>query len=151
MSTESPSASKPVFWIFLLGLVGLALFVLINAWLRGDETASTDPEDAARNELRIQNLADLRAEDTAKLETYAWVDQGKGEVQIPIDQAMALVISDLEESKPRPAYPVDPAAAAAMQANGDTAALPTEPVTVEVIEESVEILTAPVETPEENQ
>lgn len=144
---DTSPAPRPIFWIFAFGLLGLALFLFVNLWLRGTESASTDPEDAARDELRIQNLADLRTQDAEQLDTYAWTDRDKGSVQIPIERAMALVIADLQASQPRPAYPIDPAAAA-MQAQPDPDGLPTEPVTEEIAIEAVEILTAPVEPSE---
>lgn len=109
-STAVADSPKPsIFGIFVIGIIGLALFFFITQWLRSTTTASTDPEDPARDAERVKNLADLRAEDQAKLTTYAWVDRAKGSVQIPLDQAMNLVIPTLNASKPRPAYPIDPA------------------------------------------
>lgn len=109
-STVAPDSPKPrIFGIFILGIIGLALFLFITNWLRSTTTASTDPEDPARDAERVKNLADLQAENQVKLTTYAWVDRAKGSVQIPLDQAMNLVIPVLNASKPRPAYPIDPA------------------------------------------
>ena len=54
----------------------------------------------------MKNLADLQAENEKKLNSYAWVDQAKGSVQIPINQAMTLVLAKLNSTKPAPAYPV---------------------------------------------
>lgn len=98
---------KPSIWpFFVLGLLMIALFVGLNQWLVSGPATDTEPEEAARNELRIKNLAELRAENEKQLATYAWVDRNKGTVQIPIDQAMALVVPQLNSGAPRPAYPV---------------------------------------------
>lgn len=112
MQTDAPSstpARPPSLWpFFVLGLALLLLFYFVNKLLVGSGTGNTDPEEAARAELRIKNLAEVRAEAEKKLTTYAWVDRAKGSVQIPIAQAMDMVIPALNESKPRPAYPVTP-------------------------------------------
>lgn len=103
----SQEAKTPSIWpFFVLGLLMIALFVGVNQWLVGGSTANTEPEEAARNELRIKNLAELRAENEKHLSGYAWIDRSKGSVQIPIDVAMALVIPQLNAGAPRPAYPV---------------------------------------------
>jgi hypothetical protein len=44
--------------------------------------------------LRRAYLADLRKAQAKQAQSYAWVDQKKGVVQIPIDQAMDLVIAE---------------------------------------------------------
>jgi hypothetical protein len=61
----------------------------------------------------VKNLAELHAENAKQLETYAWVDRAKGTVQIPIKAAMQQIIPMLNQSQPRPAYPVVPPAAVA--------------------------------------
>ena len=63
--------------------------------------------------MRIKNLAELRAENSKKLDSYAWVDRAKGTVQIPITEAMRQVVSDINTQKPRAAYPVATPAAPA--------------------------------------
>jgi len=107
MSAATTTTSKqPALWpFFLAGLVMILLFWGINKWLM-DGVGNPEPEEAARAEVRIKNLADLRTENAAKLEKYAWVDRAKGTVQIPIPQAMDLVLPELNASQPRAAYPV---------------------------------------------
>lgn len=118
MSAETTTARKqPALWpFFLTGLVMLLLFWGINKWLMGDG-GNVEPEEAARAEVRIKNLADLRAENATKLEKYAWVDRAKGSVQIPITQAMELVLPELNASQPRAAYPVVTTPAAPLPAS----------------------------------
>lgn len=118
MSTEAsikadqPQKPTGLATFFVIGLVLLLLFLGINLWLTGGQTGSTDPEEAARSEIRIKNLAELRAENAKKLETYAWLDRAKGSVQIPVTEAMKLVLPELNSQRPRPAYPVATPAAA---------------------------------------
>lgn len=124
-AAPTTTRKQPALWpFFLAGLVMLLLFWGINKWLM-DGGGNPEPEEAARAEVRIKNLADLRAENAAKLEKYAWVDRAKGSVQIPITQAMELVLPELNASRPRAAYPVvtTPAAPAS--------AAPAQPATVQ--------------------
>jgi len=106
-ATSNQAASKkPIFWIFLFALIGITLFVGITKYLRGDSSSDLYPEDAGRDEVRVKNLADLQAENQSKLLTYAWVDRAKGKVQIPIQEAMKLVLADIGSKKPTAAYPI---------------------------------------------
>ena len=106
-ATSNQAASKkPIFWIFLFALIGITLFVGITKYLRGDSSSDLYPEDAGRDEVRVKNLADLQAENQSKLLTYAWVDRAKGKVQIPIQDAMKLVLADIGSKKPAAAYPI---------------------------------------------
>ena len=107
MHTDSHNAPKKSgAWFFILGIGILALFLLVTNLFRGGNAAMTDPEDPARDAERVKNLAELQAENEKKLNSYAWVDQAKGSVQIPVNQAMTLVLAKLNTAKPAPAYPV---------------------------------------------
>lgn len=110
--SSNQNGKKPVFWIFVLGLAGIALFLGLSNLIRGNQASTIYPEDAERDAVRVKNLAELRAENDVKLNTYAWADRAKGKVQIPVTEAMKLVLADLNSRKPQPAYPVDGAAAA---------------------------------------
>lgn len=122
---SSDSAKKPALWpFFALGLVMMLLFLGINKWLVGSNLGDTTPEDAARSELRVKNLAELRAEDSAKLNGYAWINREKGSVQIPIAEAMKLVVPQLNSAEPRPAYPIAVPSPAAAPASPAPAAQP---------------------------
>ncbi len=117
---------RSIWPFFVFGLLLMALFLGVNFWLlRGD--SDPEPEEAARSEVRIKNLAELRADDQAKLTNYAWLDRAKGTVQIPIDQAMVLAATQLASSQPRPAYPVQPPveAPAAAPAATETSTTPS--------------------------
>ncbi len=107
MQNDSQNAPKKnSTGVFILGLVAIALFLLATNLFMDRSGATTDPEDPARDAERVKNLAELQAEDEKKLNTYAWVDQAKGSVQIPLKQAMTLVLNGLNSTKPKPAYPV---------------------------------------------
>jgi hypothetical protein len=147
----SAGQKKPVFWIFVAALIGLGLFFGANTLFFGKTNSTLDPEDPARDAERVKNLSDLLAENEIKLNTYAWVDQAKGSVQIPVSEAMKLVLSDLNTKKPAPAYPVldsagnplpasSPVPSAAVEA---VDSLPSEPVAPS--QPSSNVLAAPVE------
>ena len=147
----SAGQKKPVFWIFVAALIGLGLFFGANALFFGKTASTLDPEDPARDAERVKNLADLVAENEIKLNTYAWVDQAKGSVQIPVNEAMKLVLADLNAKKPAPAYPVLdsagnplPASSSIPSAAVDAAdSLPSEPMAPS--QPSSNVLAAPVE------
>lgn len=107
MHNDSHNAPKKSgAWFFILGIGLIALFLLATNLFRGKDAATTTPEDPARDAERVKNLADLQADNEKKLHSYAWVDQAKGSVQIPVNQAMTLVLAKLNATKPAPAYPV---------------------------------------------
>jgi len=114
---------------FLLGLLLLLLFWGVNMWLTHGVGGNVEPEEAQRAEVRVKNLAELRADNAKKLESYAWVDRAKGSVQIPISEAMKLVTAELASSQPRAAYPVATPAPDAAQATPAPAATPVAPTT----------------------
>ena len=149
---DSSGQKKPVFWIFVAAFIGLGLFFAFNSLFLAKSNADLNPEDPARDAERIKNLADLQAENEIKLNTYAWVDQAKGSVQIPIADAMKLVLADLNAKKPAPAYPVLdasgkplPASTPASSPAADAADnLPSEPTAAS--QTSSNVLAAPVES-----
>ena len=107
MQNDSQNAPKKIgTGFFILGLVAIALFLLATNLFIDRSGATTDPEDPARDAERVKNLAELQADDEKKLNSYAWVDQAKGSVQIPLNQAMTLVVASLNTKKPKPAYPI---------------------------------------------
>lgn len=144
---DSSGQKKPVFWIFVAAFIGLGLFFAFNSLFLAKSSADLNPEDPARDAERIKNLADLKAENEIKLNTYAWVDQAKGSVQIPIAEAMKLVLADLNAKKPAPAYPVLDATGKPLPASTPAVdpadSLPSEPAATS--QTSSNVLAAPVE------
>ena len=101
--TENPPGLRSFFaWAMLM----ILLFLGATLWLTGWQGGDADPEEVQRAELRIKTLAELRADNAKKLESYAWVDRAKGSVQIPIGEAMKLVLADINKTQPQAAYPV---------------------------------------------
>ncbi len=142
---EPAATKKSGFWFFVLSFLVLAIFLGMTLLFRGGTVATTDPEDIARDAVRTKYLEELQAEDTKKLTTFAWVDQAKGSVQIPISEAMKLVLVELNAQKPAPAYPILDATGQPLPATAPTnAAAPMSST-----QASASVLTAPVETPAE--
>jgi hypothetical protein len=75
--------------------------VLVSATPHGDNY------EAKRAEAREKKLNDTRNAATQELNSYAWVDKGKGIARIPIDRAMQLTLRDLASKKPAPANPIE--------------------------------------------
>lgn len=110
------TAPKSV-WPFFWGGIVLILAILVAAKLLLCWTAPVPDEDAARAAERAKAWQDLQAENKRRLETYGWTDKAKGQVQIPIQQAMELTIAEMKTVQPHPAGPIaTPAAAAASPA-----------------------------------
>lgn len=109
-------------WRFFIGGIVMILLVLIVAKLALKWLPAAPDEDAARDAERAKALQDLQAEDRQKLETYAWVDRAKGQVQIPIGQAVELTLKDLNRNQPRAAGPIATPAPAAPEASPTPAA-----------------------------
>ena len=91
---------------FLPGLALLLLFWGANLLLTRWSAGNADPEEAARAEFRAKTLAELRADNAKKLDEYAWVNRTNGSVQIPICEAIRLVLPGLNASRPHAAYPI---------------------------------------------
>ena len=79
----------------LLGFVIVATLmivgVLINAMIKYTTPA---PLNAARAAFRFKNLQELRAANTEALTSYGYVDQQRGIVRLPIEQAKKLTIAE---------------------------------------------------------
>ncbi len=124
---ETKSHPKKSSWLFVVGGIVL-LFVFLIAVKILAVSAPPPDEDAARVAERTKALLDLTAENKVKLETYAWSDKAKGHVQIPINQAMEMVIAASAGKTPAPAGPITPVAPApAAAAPAAAAASPTSP------------------------
>ena len=82
----------------LLGVVIIGTLtivgVLINAMIKYTTPA---PLNADRAAFRAKNLVELRAANTEALKTYGYVDQQRGVVRLPIDEAMKLTIAEWKD------------------------------------------------------
>lgn len=79
----------------VIGAVSVLLILIIvigvEAWFLSEQNA-----EIARkfDNTPVTWLQELKTEQQAKLETTRWVDRGKGIVQIPIEEAMKLIVKD---------------------------------------------------------
>jgi len=96
--------------VLLFLLFGIVVLVLVAATPHGNNY------EQKRAEARVKKLSDLRNAATQELNSFAWVDKGKGVARIPIDRAMQLTLSDLALQKPEPANPIATPAQAASPA-----------------------------------
>lgn len=86
----SRSSTESVATVWNIGVAAMALLIVaLLVWAMKHYT--TPPAlDAERAALRVQNLAELQAADTQAVESYAWIDPGKGIVRLRLDRAMEL-------------------------------------------------------------
>jgi hypothetical protein len=112
LTTERISFRAWLGVVLLFVLFGLIVAVLIGASPRGD---TYEEKRAKAREDKLKTARDEAAKD---LNSYAWVDKGKGVARIPIDRAMQLTVAELAQRKPEPANPIEspPAPAAASPA-----------------------------------
>lgn len=80
---------------YLVGIVGSFLIVAALVWFMYRYTRPA-PLNQARAEERKKNLADLQNASADALNNYAWQDQGKGFVRLPISRAMELTIQEYQ-------------------------------------------------------
>lgn len=124
---QTTAQSRPLWLVLTGGFLLLLLFVIAVKLLMG--LAPAPDEDAARAAERAKAHQELEAENTQKLQNYAWVDKAKGTVQIPIARAIELAIVELNSKKPTAAGPIatpapSPAASPAASPAGQPAAAP---------------------------
>ncbi len=135
--------------IFIGGLIMLLLFTGLTWWMLKSRPEPLN-EEAIRSAQRIEILQKVNEQAEKDLNQFAWVDEAKGIAQVPVDYAMKLEIEALRQAPgPRPAYPVDPIAAAAFleaqKANREAAASPAAEVPAEPPAQTSE--PSPAETP----
>lgn len=99
MSDESQSCSasdgccKSRFVITGVVILGTFLIAAGLVWTMIHYTAPA-PLTEDRAALRRKNLAELRSLNAEALANYAWADQAKGIVRLPIEQAMKLTVAE---------------------------------------------------------
>ena len=78
---------------YLIGILGSLLIVAALVWAMQRYT-QPPPLGEDRIALRKKALVDLRAAEASELESYGWVDQTKGVVRLPINEAMKLALRE---------------------------------------------------------
>src|SRR5947207_6971151 len=108
VSATPPTPERaPISFVAWVGIVLLFLFFGIFVLVLIAATPHGDNYEAKRAEAREKKLNDARNAATQELNSYAWVDKGKGIARIPIDRAMQLSLRDLASKKPAPANAIE--------------------------------------------
>src|SRR5438477_12777101 len=119
MAVSAPSQTPehaPISFGAWLGIVLLFLFFGIFVLVLVAATPHGNTYEAKRAEAREKKLNDARNAATKELNSYAWVDKGKGIARIPIDRAVQLTVRELASKKPTAANPIATPAEAATPA-----------------------------------
>lgn len=90
---NSVTASERSAWAYVLAALGAFLIVAALVWAMHRYT-QPPPLGENRAEVRAKALAELRAAEADALEHAGWVDQPKGIVRLPIEQAIKIVERD---------------------------------------------------------
>src|SRR5206468_8709267 len=109
MAVPAPSQTPehaPISFGAWLGVVLLFLFFGIFVLVLVAATPHGNNYEEKRAKARGEKLKTARDAATKDLNSYAWVDKGKGVARIPIDRAMQLTLRDLASKKPVPANPI---------------------------------------------
>ena len=111
MSDPTVDAPRPVSLVTILAILGcFALFLLVARYgylPRQSVALSATPAEKLPEELawkathasKQAALAEHRAAQQKKATAYAWIDQKAGTVQLPVSQAMELVVREQASRK----------------------------------------------------
>lgn len=92
MSNSSPDRPASLFSILAI-MVCLSLFLLLAYLAYLPKQTGAFVGDGVRTaEERKTNLTELRIEEAKKANSYAWIDQSAGQIQLPIERAMELTV-----------------------------------------------------------
>src|SRR5438874_13175405 len=103
--TQTPEHA-PISFGAWLGIVLLFLFFGIFVLVLVAATPHGNTYEQKRAKAREEKLKTVRDAASKDLNSYAWVDKGKGVARIPIDRAMQLTLRDLVSKKTAPANPI---------------------------------------------
>jgi len=124
VTSPSVPARTPMSFGAWLGVVLLFLFFGIFVFVLVAATPHGNDYEQKRAKAREEKLKTMREGANKDLNSYGWVDKGKGVARIPIDRAMQLTLRDLASKRPEPANPIATPAEAA--APGPSPAAPAE-------------------------
>jgi len=93
IKTDSCCAAKGRCTALVVGILGTLLLMVGLVWLMRHYT-QTAPLGADRAAERIKNLKEMRAANAEALNNYAWQDQAKGLVRLPVTRAMELTLQE---------------------------------------------------------
>ncbi len=92
MNSE-PSCQKTSCGVYVVALLGTFLIVGFLAHLMQAHTEAPGIS-ATRGAERMQIMSEFKAANQPLVETYAWQDEAKGFVRIPIERAKELVLEE---------------------------------------------------------
>lgn len=83
---------------FFLGIIIIACLLITGGLIQMVVRYATPaPLGQDRAAFRAKSLAELRAANAETLSTYAYVDQQRGIVRLPIEQSMKLIIAEWQD------------------------------------------------------
>jgi hypothetical protein len=98
--SDPVTPARSNFWISASAVVGvIVIFALILLVAYLPQAPAPLADGAKTPEQRKNILVEHRAKETKAATGYAWIDQSKGVVQLPIDRAMQLTIQELNAKK----------------------------------------------------
>jgi hypothetical protein len=90
---NSEPARERTGFVYFIAVLGSFLIVAALAWAIHRYT-QPPPLGEDRAAVRAKALAELRAAEKEALDNVGWIDQSKGLVRLPIEDAMALVLRE---------------------------------------------------------
>jgi hypothetical protein len=79
-----------------VGILGTFLLMALLLWAMQHYTRP-DPLGADRVQERRQFLSETQTADAQALRDYAWIDQSKGFVRIPLERALELTVREWQD------------------------------------------------------
>ena len=79
-----------------IGVIALFLIIVLIAYYPNRPPAIGENQSAAR----LEKLNEVETKQQSAITNYGWVDHSKNIVQIPVNEAVALLVKELEDSKP---------------------------------------------------
>ena len=98
MSDHRNHSAPLITILFVMGVFALFAVVVHYVYVPRQTGAFTD-DGMHTAEFRKKNLAELHAKQAKQAESYAWVDQKTGVVQLPLDVAMELTVQKYAAKK----------------------------------------------------
>ena len=91
--SESSTLLSAIGWI---GVIALFLLIVLIAYYPNRPPAIGDD----MKESRLATLNEVQSKQQSAINSYGWVDQSKNIVHIPVNEAAALLVKELENSEP---------------------------------------------------
>jgi hypothetical protein len=96
--SNTPNKHLPLGTLLAI-FAGFSLFALIVAVAYYPQRPPALVQGALTPEERAARLLEMHSKEQKQAHSYAWIDQQKGQVQLPIERAMELTVQDLNSKK----------------------------------------------------